>query len=76
MLAVLVVGILQLGLLKLVKCQNFDDYTSGTGNNFPVDNPEFVKYFTEVAYSRLSKLTTLLLSSEFAKISSYCVKDA
>ncbi|KAL3520747.1 hypothetical protein ACH5RR_018896 [Cinchona calisaya] len=61
-LVVLVVGMLQ---LQLVHCQN----------DFPVENPEFVKYFTQVAYGRLSNLTSLLLSSQFAKNSSYCVKD-
>ncbi|XP_027104947.2 ABC transporter G family member 28-like isoform X1 [Coffea arabica] len=74
-LAVLVVVILQLSWVQLVQCQNFDDYTSGSGKDFPVDNPEFVKYFTQVAYSRLSNLTTLLLSSQFANNHSYCVKD-
>ncbi|KAL3523484.1 hypothetical protein ACH5RR_016318 [Cinchona calisaya] len=64
-LAVFAVGILQLlSLVKFVNCQK--------NNNFSVDNLED---FTGVAYSRLSSLTTLLLSSEFAKNYSFCVKD-
>ena len=53
--------------VQFVQSQNADDSSA-------FDNPELLPLFTQLVYSQISNMTTML-SAEFQKRSSFCVKD-
>lgn len=60
-----------LKLVQLVQCQVVvdDDYSS------QIDNPAVLPYLTQLVYSRLSNLTSTILTSEINNRSSFCITD-
>ena len=58
--------------VQLVQSQVVDD---GGDYNSQIDNPAVLSLFTEVVYSRLSNLTTTILSGPFTNNASFCIKD-
>ncbi|KAI4351450.1 hypothetical protein L6164_005819 [Bauhinia variegata] len=59
--------IVVLSLFQLVKCQEVNDYDQ-------IDNPAVLPLITQLVYSRLSNLTSIL-SKEISGQSSFCVID-
>lgn len=71
-LAVVVIVLLQLSNLHLVQCQSFD---GNNGNSPPGDKTILLDYLTGLANDQLTNLTRLVIHSNLARNSSYCIDD-
>ncbi|KAK3034113.1 hypothetical protein RJ639_034465 [Escallonia herrerae] len=59
-----------LSLAQRAHCQSLDDdYGS------QIDNPAVLPYVTQLVYSRISNLTSTILTSQISNRSSFCIKD-
>ncbi|XP_050209949.1 ABC transporter G family member 28-like [Mercurialis annua] len=65
---VLIKFIIVFSLVNFVECQDVGDYNE-------VDNPAVLPLITQIVYSRLSNLTTII-SRDISNRSSFCVKDS
>ncbi|KAK3026899.1 hypothetical protein RJ639_041368 [Escallonia herrerae] len=59
-----------LSLAQRAHCRSLDDDYSSQ-----IDNPAVLPYVTQLLYSRISNLTSTILTSQISNRSSFCIKD-
>lgn len=64
----LVLATVVLSLVRLVECQDVNDY------NNQLDNPAALRLITSVVYNKVSNLTAAI-GQDFSSRSSFCIKD-
>ena len=60
--------LLLLSSVRFVRCQVDDGFSQ-------IDDPDVLELVTQLVYSRLSNLTSVILSPDNTKNASFCIKD-